>query len=182
MTTSLQQQFLRQEFSNGYELVDGNAMHAAHGNRFQVPPDVLKRHISIGHFVEIRIDSARFSVHKDDVEQCSCPSCHGEMSKPILSHDQPASLLPIPKQNIPSRGWGEDFWIKITEREGSFLKGVVDNPLIEARLHDLHPGDDVILEEKHVLTIHSSHRADLVSGMTAVELKELVTWLGSMND
>lgn len=182
MTTSLRQQFLRQVFPNGYELVDGVAMHAAHGDRFQVPPDVLKRHISAGHFVEVRIDSARFSVHEEDVEHCSCPSCHGEMSKPILSHDQPASLVPIPKQEIPSRGWGEDFWIRITERDGSFLKGVVDNPLIETRLHDLRAGDEVVLEERHLLAIHSSHRGDLVSGMTADELKELVTWLGSMKD
>ncbi len=46
-----------------------------------------------------------------------------------------ATLLPLPKQNVPSRGWGEDFWVRVSEREGKFLKGTVDNPLYEARLH-----------------------------------------------
>jgi len=182
VTTSLKQQFGLQIFSNGYELVDGDAMHAAHGSSFQVPPVVLKRHIGIGHFVEVRIDSPRFSVHEEDVEECTCPSCNSVMSKPVLSHNHPASLMDVPAQNVPSRGWGEDFWVQITEREDKFLKGVVDNMLVEARLHCVSRGDEIILQEKHVLAVHNSHRAELVSGMNADELKALALWLGSMND
>ncbi|MCH2202997.1 MAG: hypothetical protein MK102_13575 [Fuerstiella sp.] len=180
--TSLKQQFVLQNFSNDYQLVDGEAMHATHGNQFQIPPSVVKRHVGTGHFVEVRIDSPRFSVHDDDVEQCTCPSCHGEMSDPILRHDHPASLVSITPQKIPSRGWGEDFWVRITEREDDCLKGVVDNPLIETRLHDIHSGDEIILQEKHVLAVHTSHRADLVRRMSAEELKELAVWLGSIKD
>lgn len=79
-----------------------------------------------GQFVELRIDSPRFSVHEDVVEKCSCPSCNGELTKPILRHDHPASLMPLPKQNVPSRGWGEDFWVHVSERCGDHFRGVVD--------------------------------------------------------
>ena len=182
MTTLLKHQFGLQVFSNGYDLVDGDVMNAAHGSRFQVPPAVLKRHIGVGHFVEVRIDSPRFSVHEGDVEGCTCPSCNGVMSKPVLSHNHPVSLVDVPPQNVPSRGWGEDFWVQITEREDEFLKGVVDNTLVEARLHGVSRGHEIILRETHVLAVHNSHRAELVSGMNADELKALVLWLGSMND
>lgn len=182
MTTSLKHQFDLQKFSNGYELVDGDAMHAAHGSSFQVPPGVLKRHVGVGHYIEVRIDSPRFSVHEDDAADCSCPSCQGVMSKPVLSHNHPASLVAIPPPKVPSRGWGEDFWVQITERENQFLKGVVDNSLVEARLHDVDRGDEIILQEKHVLAVHHSHRAELVSGMNTVELKALALWLSSRKD
>ncbi|MCH2211121.1 MAG: hypothetical protein MK110_07450 [Fuerstiella sp.] len=180
--TSLKQQFVRQNFSNAYQLVDGEAMHSSHGSRFQIPPSVIRRHVGTGHFVEVRIDSPRFSVHKDDAELCTCPSCHGEMSKPILRHDHPATLVPTTPQNIPSRGWGEDFWVRITESEDDYLKGVVDNPLIETRLHNIHCGDKLVLQQKHILAVHASHREDLVLRMSAEELKELALWLGSIKD
>jgi len=104
------------------------------------------------------------------------------MSKPILSHSEPATLLPLPVQKVPSRGWGEDFWVQILERSGPWLKGTVDNPLVEARLHGLNRGDSIILNEYHVLTIHQSHRADLVMGMSPGEVKELAVWLGTQRD
>ncbi len=84
-------------FRNGYELVNGVKMHHANPTHFRVPPDVIKKHIRSGHFVELRIDSPRFSVHEDSAEKCSCPSCNGELRKPILRHDHPASLVPLPK-------------------------------------------------------------------------------------
>ena len=63
--TRLQQRFDQQEFPNGYELVNGVVMHAENGEQFQVPPDVIKRNVQAGQFVEVRIDSSRFSVHED---------------------------------------------------------------------------------------------------------------------
>jgi hypothetical protein len=176
---SLEQDFQAQHFANGYELVNGVSMHAENGDNFQIPHSVLKKHVGVGHFVELRIDSPRFSVHDDAVEKCYCPTCNGEATKPILSHDHPASLLPIPKQDVPSRGWGEDFWVRVTERDGTFAKGIVDNPLYEARLHELHLGDSVIFHEDHILAVHGSHREEIVLGMDATDLKTLAEWLGS---
>lgn len=131
-TMDLNQQFDNQHFPNGYELVDGVAMHSENPENFHIPPAVIKRHIGPGQFVEVRIDSPRFSVHQDAPQKCTCPSCNGELTKPILRHGHPASLVPLPKQKIPSRGWGEDFWVRVTERSGDFLRGAVDNPLVEA--------------------------------------------------
>ena len=111
--TDLESRYKQQTFPNGYGLVDGALKHAEYPEHFQIPPDVIKRHIGIGHFVELRIDSSRFSVHEEDAEFCNCPSCQGEMHKPILCHQQPASLVDIPPQSIPSRGWGEDFWVRV---------------------------------------------------------------------
>ena len=175
----LEQQFARQHFPNGYQLVNGVEMHAENPDNFQIPHPVLKKHVGVGHFVELRIDSPRFSVHDDAVEKCYCPTCNGEATKPILSHDHPASLVPLPNQDVPSRGWGEDFWVRITEREGQFIKGVVDNPLYEARLHGLHQGDSVFFHEDHILAVHGSHREEIVLGMDAADLKTLAQWLGS---
>ena len=115
----LTQQFELQRFLNGYELVDGVTMHEENGSRFQIPPDVLKRQLRIGHFVELRIDSPRFSTHEDAWETCTCSACNGKATKPILRHDHPASLLPLPRQCVPARGWGEDFWVRIAQREGT---------------------------------------------------------------
>src|SRR5437868_4797586 len=93
---------------------------------FLIPHPVLKKHVGVGHFVELRIDSLRFSMHEDAPEKCVCPTCNGEVTKPILRHEHPATLLLLPKQNVPSRGWGEDFWVQVTERDGKFFKGIVD--------------------------------------------------------
>lgn len=176
MSATLQYRFDQQMFANGYELVDGVAMHAQHGEHFQIPHPVLKKHVGVGHFVEVRIDSPRFSRH-EDAPDCTCPSCHGAMTKPILRHEQPATLMPLPAQSVPSRGWGEDFWVRVTERDGRFLKGLVDNPLVEHRLHGLQQLDEVIFHEDHILAVHPIHRQELVLGMDNADLKELAQWL-----
>ena len=173
----LQQQFDDQQFANEYELVNGVAMNTENPENFQIPPQVIKRHVRPGQFVELRIDSPRFSVHEDAAVKCTCPSCNGELSKPILRHDHPASLVPLPKQNIPSRGWGEDFWVKVSERSGDHFQGVVDNPLAEARLHNLNQGDGIVFHEDHILAVHDIHRQELVAGMDEADLKELTMWL-----
>jgi hypothetical protein len=173
---NLQQQFSDQQFSNEYQLVNGVAMHSENPENFYVPPQVIKRHVRPGQFVELRIDSPRFSVHEDAAQKCTCPSCNGELTKPILRHDHPASLVPLPKQNIPSRGWGEDFWVKVSERCGDYFRGVVDNPLTEARLHNLNQGDEVIFHETHILAVHDIHRQELVAGMDEADLRELTQW------
>lgn len=178
--TTLQQQFDSQHFSNDYELVNGVAMHTENPENFHIPPDVIKRYVSPSQFVELRIDSLRFSVHENAPEKCSCPSCNGEMSKPILKHDHPASLIPLPNQNVPSRGWGEDFWIRVTERSGGFFRGIVDNPLAETRLHGLKQGDEIVFHEDHILAVHNIHRQELVSGMDVDDLKELAQWVGQI--
>lgn len=180
MSNLLQEQFESQQFSNDYQLVNGVNMHTENPENFHIPPLVIKRHIRPGYFVELRIDSSRFSVHEDAAEKCSCPSCNGEMTNPILKHDHPSSLLLLPKQNVPSRGWGEDFWVQITERTGSYFRGVVDNPLVEARLHGLGKGEKIFFSEDHILAIHDIHREELLLGMDVDELKELAQWVGEM--
>jgi hypothetical protein len=179
MSVPLRRQFEEQSFTNDYELVNGVVLHAENGERFQIPHAVLKKHVAVGHFVELKIDSPRFSTSEHAAEKCTCPSCNGEMTKPILRHEHPASLLPLPKQQVPSRGWGEDFWVRVTERDGQFLKGSMDNPLVESRLHDLRQGDEILFQEDHILAVHSIHRQELVLGMNAADLKELARWLAS---
>lgn len=154
-------------------------MHAENGERFQIPPDVIKKYITNEQFVELRLDSPRFSVHEDSPEKCYCESCEGEASKPILRHENPASLVSIPPQNVPSRGWGEDFWARVIDRDGEYFVGVVDNPLYEARLHGIKQGDEVLFHTDQILAIHSIHRQDLVLSMEAADLKTLAQWLGS---
>lgn len=104
---TLKNQYDSQHFSNDYQLVNGVAMHAENPENFHIPPDVIKRHIRLGQFVEVRIDSPRFFIHEDAPEKCSCPSCNGEMTKPILRHSHPASLAdgedaPSTHRNFPS--------------------------------------------------------------------------------
>ena len=173
----LEERFGRQHFSNGYLLVDGVAMHEENGDRFQIPPDVIKKHVRAGQFVEIRIDSPRFSVHQDSVEKCYCASCSGETSKPILCHQHPASLVTVAKQPVPSRGWGEDFWVRITDRSDELFQGVVDNLLYETRLHGVSQGSELLFHQDHILAVHDIHRQELAVGMDAADLSELAQWL-----
>lgn len=180
MNTTLQEQFDSQQFSNDYKLVNGVVMHSENPENFHIPPDVIKRHISPGQFVELRIDSPRFSVHEEAAERCSCPSCNGEMTNPILKHDHPSSLVILPKQNVPSRGWGEDFWVQITERTDRHFRGFVDNPLVEARLHGIGKGDEIVFCDDHILAVHDIHREEIVLGMDVSDLKELTQWVGEM--
>jgi hypothetical protein len=179
---SLQQEFDSQRFANGYEFVNGVEMHKENGDNFCIPPAVIRRNVNSGQFVELRIDSPRFSVHDDSLEKCSCSSCHGEMTKPILRHENPESLIPLPEQNVPSRGWGEDFWVRVTEREDDHLKGIVDNSLAETRLHELKLGDEIIFHEDHILALHPTTRPQLLLSMDANDLKELAEWLGTQRE
>ncbi len=174
---NLQQQFDDQHFANEYQLVNGVAMHTENPDNFQIPPRVIKRNVRLGQFVELRIDSPRFSNHEGSAEKCMCPSCNNELTKPILRHEHPASLVPLPNQNLLSRGWGEDFWVQVVERSGDFFRGVVDNPLAEARLHGLNQGAEIIFHEDHILAVHNIHRPELVAGMNETDLKELTLWL-----
>ncbi|NQV25457.1 MAG: hypothetical protein HQ518_13945 [Rhodopirellula sp.] len=177
--SSLQQKFEHQQFANGYELVNGVVMHRENGDNFRIPPDVIRRNANSGQLVELRIDSPRFSVHDDALEKCTCPSCNGELTKPILRHENPESLVPLPEQSVPSRGWGEDFWVRVTERQGQHLKGVVDNSLVESRLHELCREDEIFFHEDHILAVHASARSQLLLSMDADDLKELAEWLGT---
>lgn len=172
--------FERQQFSNGYELANGVRLHTENGVRFQIPPDVIKRHLGVGHFVELRIDSPRFSIHEEDAVHCSCPNCDGELSKPILRHEHPHSLQPTPQGKIPSRGWGEDFWVKISVRVDDYFKAEVDNVLVETRRHGLSLGDTIYFHVDNVLAEHPIQRGELVSHMDATDLKELAVWVGQM--
>lgn len=178
MAVLLKQQFAQQRFPNDYQLVNGVAMHRENGDRFQIPPNVIKRHVRPGQFVELRLDSPRFATHDDAPEKCTCPSCNGAMTKPILSHEHPLSLLPLPKQNVPSRGWGEDFWVRVLKRDDAYFAGIIDNYLAETRLHGLEFGKEVVFHEDHILAVHSIHRMEIVFGLAANELKELAHWLG----
>ena len=179
---SLEERFKQQRFANGYELIDGVEMHARNGDRFQIPHPVLKKHVATGHFVELRIDSPRFSAHPDAPTNCTCPHCNEEATKPILGHDHPASLVSLPTQDVPSRGWGEDFWARITRRDDDYFEAVVDNPLYEARLHELHQGDHIVFNVNHILAIHNVHRLELVSDMDVEDLKILAQWLGTQRN
>lgn len=178
--TTLKQQLDAQQFANEYQLVNGVAMHTQDPQYFHVPADVIKRHLRPGQFVELTIDSLRFSVHEDTAEKCNCPSCNGELAKPILRHDHPASLVPLPRQVVPSRGWGEDFWVRIEERSGELFRGVVDNPLVETRLHGMKQGDQIVFSKDHILAVHDIHRSELVAGMEVEDLKELAQWVAEL--
>lgn len=180
MSTSLPDRLAAQQFANGYALVDGVEMHEQNGDSFQIPHPVLKKYLCVGHFVELRIDSPRFSVHEDAAVQCTCPSCNGEATNPILRHNHPATLQPVPDLPVPSRGWGEDFWVQITERNTEQFAGRVDNRLHETRLHGVHEDDSIVFHQNHILAVHPSHRRELVTGMEPADVKELAAWLASM--
>lgn len=173
----MKKEFSEQQFQNEYQFINGVEMHADNPENFLIPPQVIKKQITIHQYVELRIDSPRFSVHQEDADKCSCPSCNGEMSKPILRHSHPSSLVDLPDEKVPSRGWGEDFWVKTTKREGEFFCGVVDNALAESRLHGIKQGDTVFFHLDHVLAVHDVHRRELVSSMSVEDLKELAGWL-----
>ncbi len=181
--TTLDDGFQRQQFSNGYELVDGVAMQAEMGDRFQIENPWFKKYAYAGHLVELRIDSPRFSAHPDAPAECPCELCNEPAAKPILCHEEPASLVALPEQQIPSRGWGEQFWAKIIHREGEYLSGVIDNRLYETRLHDLQQGDEITFHEDHILVVHGVHRDEIMLSMNASDLEQFGEWLQSkMNE
>ena len=167
---NLERQLYDQQFPNGYMLVNGVQSHAELGDRFQIVNPWFRKNAGVGHFVELRIDSDRFSAHPDAPVNCECSHCKEPATKPILCHEQPGSLSRIPRQDVPSRGWGEQFWVKITEREEVFLKGVIDNPLFESRLHELNEGDAIHFHEDHILAVHGIHNDEIIQSMDEQEL------------
>ena len=176
---SLENEYQQQRLPNGYELVNGVQMHEEMGDRFQIENPWFKKYAGPDHFVEIRIDSERFSAHPDAPEKCECEFCNEEATKPILCHEEPASLIELPPQDVPSRGWGEQFWVKVSQRDGVFLKGCVDNELYESRLHEIQRGDEIVFHEDHILIVHGMHRDELVLSMTDGDLQEFGRWIES---
>jgi hypothetical protein len=175
--SSLTDCFGRQSFANGYELVDGEKMHAERGEHFQIVNPWFKKYLDTGHFVELRVDSPRFSAHPGAPDNCTCPHCDEEATKPILGHAEPASLFPLPKQDIPSRGWGEDFWVRIETSEQGYSCGIVDNYLYETRLHEIKQNDRIYFHADHVLTLHGIHNREIVESMSAEDVDSFRSWL-----
>ena len=171
--------FREMSLPNGYVLIDGVEMNRRFGDRFAIVNQWFKKHVSVGEFVEVRIDSDRFSAHPDAEPGCPCELCGEEVSKPILSHEQPVSLLAVPPQEVPSRGWGEEFWVKVTERDDSWLRGVIDNHLYETKLHGLHEGDEIVFQVDHILSIHSSHNEAIMMRLSEDDRQQFSQWLMS---
>ncbi|MBA61443.1 MAG: hypothetical protein CMJ76_03670 [Planctomycetaceae bacterium] len=170
------------QFSNDYELVNGFEMHEESPEHFHIPHDLLKKYLSVGQFVELRVDSPRFSSHPDAPQGCTCPVCNGEASKPIIGHPFPLSLINVQGDSLPSRGWGEDFWVQIVIRDGDQLQGRVDNHLYEKKLHEIEFNSIIDFTLDHVLAVHPIHREQLVLSMTPEEVKEFAVWLGTLRD
>jgi hypothetical protein len=167
------------ELQNGYRFINGVEYHAELGERFQIPHFTIKRHVGIGHHVEVRIDSPRFSGHADAPELCECEHCREPTTKPVLCHEEPASFVEIPVQPVPSRGWGEQFWIQVTGRAQQLLTGVIDNHMYEAKLHGLRQGDEIWFHEDHILAVHPIDTKDIMLDMNDGELREFTAWLKS---
>jgi hypothetical protein len=68
--------------------------------------------------------------------------------------------------------------MRVSEHSDGYCCGVVDNELVESRLHGIHQGDEIVFSEDHVLAVHDIHRKQLVAGMDADDLKEFAQWLG----
>ncbi|MEO1996992.1 MAG: hypothetical protein ABGZ17_17125 [Planctomycetaceae bacterium] len=166
-----------QKFPNGYELINGVECNALYGERFGISSPWFRNSVGPGQFVEVRIDSNRFSVHEDADVDCRCDLCDGTTDNPVLCHEQPGSLVRIGRHAIPSRGWGEQFWVKIVERRGSRLRGIVDNTLYETHLHGLGLGDRVVFDEDHILTVHASHDPEILKNMCADDLQDHLKWV-----
>jgi hypothetical protein len=164
---------------NGYVLINGVDMNRRFGDRFAIVNQWFKKHVAVDEFVEIRIDSDRFSAHPDAEPGCPCELCGEEVSKPILSHEQPISLLAVPLQEVPSQGWGEEFWVKVTQRQDWRLRGVIDNHLYETKLHGLQEGDEIVFQVDHILSIHSSHNEAIIMRLSEDDRQQFGQWLMS---
>ena len=167
------------QLDNGYQFINGIEMNAELGDRFQVPHPTMKKYVETGHFVELRIDSPRFSVHVDAPDQCECELCHERMTKPILCHEEPESFLEISRQPVPSRGWGEQFWVQVLSRDGQQLTGRIDNTLYESRLHGLSIGNEIQFLEDFILSIHGAHNQEILLNMDKQDLASFGEWLKS---
>lgn len=162
---------------NGYEFVNGVEMHAQQGERFQIVNPWFKKYLAADDFVELRVDSDRFSAHPDAPAECTCELCNEPAAKPILCHEHPASLVEVPRQAVPSRGWGEQFWVRVTVCRGELIRGVVDNPLYETRLHGLSEGDELTFHEDHILSVHAVHNREMLLRMDDQDFFEFGVWL-----
>lgn len=174
--------FRDQHFPNGYALVDGEKMHAERGEFFQVVNPWFKKYIDTGCFVELRVDSPRFSAHPGAPENCMCPHCNEEATKPILGHSHPDSLVPLPQQEIPSRGWGEDFWVRVECRDNGYFSGIVDNFLYETKLHEIGLGDRLFFHAKHILSLHGVNHREVVERMSEEDVEQFRDWYQSRGD
>ena len=167
---------------NGYELVNGVEMHDAQGDRFAIVNPWFKKYLDKDDFVELRVDSDRFSAHADAPVACTCELCNETATNPILCHEHPATLVAIPSQSVPSRGWGEQFWVRILDRQADLLRGVIDNLLYETHLHGLAEGDEVTFHEDHVLSVHAVHNRELLLRMSNNDFFAFGEWLAEHGD
>ncbi len=84
-----------QELPNGYQLINGVTGHALYGERFEISNPWFRNSVVSGQFVEVRIDSDRFSGHEDATEDRRCDFCDARTDNPVLCHEPPASLVRI---------------------------------------------------------------------------------------
>ena len=70
--------FREMSLPNGYVLINGVEMNRRFGDRFAIVNQWFKKHVSVGEFVEVRIDSDRFSAHPDAEPGCPCELCGEE--------------------------------------------------------------------------------------------------------
>lgn len=167
---------------NGYEFVNGVEMHALQGDRFHVVNPWFKKYLDKDDFVELRDDSDRFSAHPDAPAMCTCELCDEPTAKPILCHEHPATLVSFHTQPVPSRGWGEQFWVRIVERQADLLRGVVDNELYETHRHGLAAGGEVTFHEDHVLSVHAVHNREMLLRMSNDDFFAFGEWLAEHGD
>jgi hypothetical protein len=80
-----------------------------------------------------------------------------------------------PEEVPPSRGFGEDFWVEVTERSGAFFKGRVDNTLAETPRHNLQHGDAVVFHEDNVLSVYDCE--EILHGMEVEDGIEFARWI-----
>ena len=132
----LQQQFDDQQFTNEYQLVNGVTINAENPENFHIPPEVIKRHVSPDQFVELRIDSPRFSVHADAAEKL-------RKASEILSQAKPGWKLRVLDALRP-REIQERMWQKV---KGTSSSKYVADPRIGSG-HSYGMSVDVTLEDE----------------------------------
>ena len=87
--------------------------------------------------------------------------------------------MPVPEEDLPTRGYGEDFWVEITERSGQFFKGIVDNLLSETPLHELQKGDIIVFHEDHILNVYDTQIEAILYAMEVADGRKFAEWLVS---
>ena len=163
---TLEQHFHDQHLANGYALVNGvraaRPVRRPLRDRQSVVSQARRRRATSSKCASTRHASLPILMPRPTVSVHTAKSRRPNRS--CATSNRP-SLRPISPQPVPSRGWGEQFWVKIVEREGQYLAGEIDNPLYEARLHGLNLGDTIYFHEDHILIVHSSHGREIVSRM-----------------